>query len=86
MIPEEIEAQVEKLALRTYKHRFNQWKPTLDSKGWTTASFGKAHGKLRDVIREHLLAGHLVATGYFPTGCRGYHDYVVYWKARKTKA
>ena len=78
-----LDEQVELIRSRMSKHRFDQWKPHhVDWKEDVRHIPGCKKAKAGDIIREHLLAGHMVTAGWYSTSIRGYHDYRILWKER----
>lgn len=80
-----IDAQVEMIRDRMFRHRFDQWHP--HHIGWHTDVYGSIseHPKRKAevVIREHLEKGHRVTAGYYPTSARGFRTYTILWKEKK---
>jgi hypothetical protein len=74
--------QVEVIARRMFRNRFDQWKQT--HRGWHQAEMNVGGKRLncRDVIRKLLEKGYKVTAGYYPTACRGFHTYMVLWKEK----
>jgi hypothetical protein len=73
----DIDAKVEVINTRMLRNRIDQNRDVY--KGWTQAKYMWPI-KPRDVIREHILAGHKVTAGYYTTSVRGFHNYCIFWR------
>lgn len=80
MTTAEIEAKVEELDARKFRHRFSQ--TTSHHVGWQSVYPGRGE-KYRGFVRARLMEGCEVATGYYATAVRGFHAYCVFWKPGK---
>ena len=80
-----IDEQVKAIHDRMYKHRLDQNR--YHDNGWTFENGRRSVPKRQneEIIREHLRQGHLVTSGYYCTAVRGFHEYYVLWKPRKTR-
>ena len=76
----DIEAQVEKINARMFHRRLKS--DCSMEEGWNVIELFGAKIKARDVIREHLMLGHAVTSGWYATSVRGFHRHQVMWKER----
>lgn len=72
------ETEVEKISLRMYRRRIDQYNEPL--KTWNQVRRSDDKRPPRDIIRHLLSKGKRVTAGYFTTGVRGFHEHVIYWK------
>jgi hypothetical protein len=79
MTGEEVDKAVEEIFNRMFRRRLNQRNPY---DGWNQV-YEWNNKPVRDLIREHILAGHKVTSGYYATSVRGWHDHVIFWKESK---
>lgn len=72
------DADVEKVILRMYRRRIDQYNEPL--KTWNQITRRDDKRPPREIIRQLLEEGERVTAGYYTTGVRGYHDRVIFWK------
>lgn len=72
------DAAIEKVILRMYRRRIDQYNEPLTT--WNQVRRSDDKRRPCEIIRQLMEEGKRVTAGYYTTGVRGYHDHVIFWK------